>query len=72
MNTRQRLRKFVSTGEIAEMLEVSPRTIRNWINKGDIKAYKIGQNLKIPAAEVVQMLQRYDQPIPEWLKGGDA
>jgi len=72
MNTRQSGRKFVSTGEIAGMLEVSPRTIRNWIKKGDIKAYKIGQNLKIPVAEVIQVLERYDQPIPDWLKGEDV
>jgi len=71
MKITPRGRKFVSTTEMAALLEVSPRTIRNWINKGDIKAYKIGQNFKIPTAEVIQVLEGYDQPIPDWLKDRD-
>ncbi len=65
MNRREM--KFLSTRELGLLLGVTRQTIRNWFLKGQIKAYRIGQNIKIPRAEAVRILQRFDQPIPEWL-----
>jgi excisionase family DNA binding protein len=59
--------KFLSTKELGLLLGVTRQTIRNWFLKGQIKAYRIGQNIKIPRAEAVRILQRFEQPIPEWL-----
>lgn len=63
-------KKFVSTQEMGSLLEVTRQTIRNWINKGHIKAYHIGQNLKIPVEEAVRILQHYKLAVPGWLEGG--
>ncbi len=60
-------RRFVSTKEMGPLLGVSPRTIRNWINSGRIKGYKIGHHIKISKEEAVRVLRHYDQSVPvDW------
>lgn len=44
-------RPFVSIGALAEYLEISPRTVYHHIEKGTLKANKIGGRLKIPLEE---------------------
>ena len=34
--------EILSISEVAEQLKVSDRTVRNWIEKGMIKAYRFG------------------------------
>ncbi len=63
-------RYFISTTELGELLGVTRQTIRNWFLNGQIKAHKIGKNIKIPIEEAVRLLERYDQPVPIWLKNG--
>lgn len=38
---------FYTVEKISEMLKVHPNTVRNWINKGDLKASKTGQVYRI-------------------------
>lgn len=33
---------ILTISEVAELLKVSDRTVRNWIEKGHIKAYRFG------------------------------
>jgi len=60
--------RFLSTQELGSLLGVTRQTIRNWIKKGNIKAFQIGQNLKIPTQEAVRILTHYNLPFPEWLE----
>jgi len=39
----QNTRKFVSITEAAEYLGLSPKTIRNMIERGDLPAWRIGR-----------------------------
>ena len=64
--------KFISTQELGSLLGVTRQTIRNWIKKGDVTAYHIGQNLKIPVQEAVRILAHYNLPIPAWLQDLEA
>lgn len=34
--------EILTISEVAEQLKVSDRTVRNWIEKGTIKAYRFG------------------------------
>ncbi len=61
-------RIFLSTQDLASLLGVTRQTIRNWIKNGQIKAYHIGQNLKIPMAEAQRILRHYALPVPDWLE----
>lgn len=60
-------KKFLSTAELGTLLGVTRQTVRNWFLKGQIKAYRIGQNIKIPRAEAIRILTHFGQPIPRWL-----
>lgn len=53
--------KWSSIDEIAEHLGVSKDTIRIWIKKKEMPAYKIGKRWKFKVSEVEQ-----------WIKRGDA
>jgi len=65
-------KKFLSTAELGGLLGVTRQTVRNWFLKGQVKAYRIGQNIKIPKAEAVRILQHFGQPIPRWLEAEEA
>ncbi len=43
------LKKYLSTTEVAKLLEVSRVTVFNRIKSGEIKAEKIGRNYAIPS-----------------------
>ena len=38
---------YYSVKEIAEKVSVHPNTVRNWIESGELKAYKLGRVLRI-------------------------
>jgi excisionase family DNA binding protein/PAS domain S-box-containing protein len=54
-----------STPEVAEWLGVFHTTVRRWIEKGRIKGIRVGRNYKIPAEEVIRILDSHDIPLPE-------
>jgi excisionase family DNA binding protein len=63
----KKIKRFLSTEQVGMLLGVTRQTVRNWFLKGQIKAYRIGQNIKIPRAEAIRILKHYQQPIPYWL-----
>jgi excisionase family DNA binding protein len=60
---------FFSTPELAELLGVFHTTVRRWIEQNQIKGFRVGRNYKIPAAEVIRMLNEHDLPLPAILMG---
>ncbi|MGB9886210.1 MAG: helix-turn-helix domain-containing protein [Moorellales bacterium] len=38
-----------SPKEVAEMLKVNERTVRRWVRAGQLRAYRFGRQLRIPA-----------------------
>lgn len=43
---------FLTVNEVATMLNVNEQTIRNYINKKDLKAYKIGGSYQIDKSDL--------------------
>jgi excisionase family DNA binding protein len=64
----KRNKQFLSAQELALLMGLSRQTIRNWIDKGDIRAHRMGHNLKIPVHEVLRLLRHFGLPVPGWLK----
>ena len=53
--------QHLPTTAVAERLHVTSQTIRNWIERGELQAKRIGRNYKIPVSEVERIL---GEPIP--------
>lgn len=53
---QKRLPEAISIQRVAELLDVHPMTIRRWIKRGIIKAYRVGpQIVRIPRSEIVRL-----------------
>lgn len=59
----QAQKKWSSIDEIAEHLGVSKDTIRIWIKKKEMPAYKIGKQWRFKISEVDQWVKRRDAKI---------
>ncbi|WP_081396240.1 helix-turn-helix domain-containing protein [Mycobacterium colombiense] len=51
-------RQLISTTKAAELLNISPNTVRAFIADGKFKGYKIGRLVKVDAAEIEAYLDR--------------
>lgn len=49
---------FYTPKEAAEMLKVSVSTIKNWCDKGVIKATRIGGTLRLKEVELEQLIEQ--------------
>ncbi len=43
---------FFSITDVAAHLDVNPRTIRRWVDKGDLVAHRFGRQLRISRADL--------------------
>ena len=46
------LPEFLTVNETAERYKVSPRTIKRWIDSGELKARRIGRSIRIPVSSL--------------------
>jgi excisionase family DNA binding protein len=44
--------KYYSIKAVAEALDVSPRTVRRWIAKGDLIAHRVARVVRVAAADL--------------------
>jgi excisionase family DNA binding protein len=48
--------KMLTVNEVAKLLKVSPRTVRNYIKDGKLKAVKIGSTNRIPENVINELI----------------
>jgi len=48
---------LLSVKEVAEILKVSPRTVQRLIRKDDLRAYRVGRQLRIPELAITELLR---------------
>ena len=56
MENMQQLQALLDVFESAELLRVSPYTIRSWIRKGVLRAMKLGRLVRIEPSEVQRLI----------------
>ncbi len=63
-------KNVLSTGEVARICHVSPRTVQKWFDKKLINGYKIpgSRDRRIPRNELIRFMEENNMPIPESLK----
>lgn len=53
--------KYYTTEEIAERLMIAVLTVRRWIIKGKLPAYKIGKNYRVSETQLKAFLQKCER-----------
>lgn len=49
---------ILTVTDVAERLQLDPETIRRYINRGDIVAYKIGKEWRIEEDDLMEFIRR--------------
>ena len=57
-------KRFVTTGEIAKICEVSPKTVIAWIDRKQLRSFRIGRGpRKVTLADLFDFLESRNFPI---------
>ena len=66
--------KVFTTGDVAKMLTVAPRTVSKWFDSGLLKGYRIpmSNDRRIPRASLVRFLIDQKMPVPPELQTARA
>ncbi len=61
MNKRK---DVLTTGQVAEICKVAPRTVTKWFDTGQLKGYRIpgSKDRRIPASELIRFMKSHDMP----------
>jgi putative molybdopterin biosynthesis protein len=51
--------EFLTVEEIAKRLKVKTFTVRDWIRKGDLPAYKVGRTLRVRKEDFEEFLKKH-------------
>ena len=62
--------KIYTTGQVAKLCKVAPRTVSKWFDSGRLKGYRLpgSQDRRIPREELYNFLTEHGMPIPEELQ----
>lgn len=50
--------KLMTVSHVAEILSVSDRTVRNWVQSGALKAYRFGREYKITQTDLNEFIKQ--------------
>jgi len=67
----KRRKQILTTGEVARICHVAPRTVSKWFDSGKLRGYRIpgSRDRRIPLRQLVQFMRAYGMPLDE-LEGG--
>jgi excisionase family DNA binding protein len=59
-----RRKDVLTTGQVAEICNVAPRTVTKWFDSGQLKGYRIpgSRDRRIPTTELVRFMKAHDIP----------
>ena len=61
------MRKVFTTGQVAKICKVAPRTVSKWFDSGRLRGYRIpgSQDRRIPREHLVRFLKEHGMPLGE-------
>ncbi len=61
----------LTTGEVAQICHVAPRTVTKWFDSGQLKGYRIpgSRDRRIPAGELIRFMKAHSMPTEDLEKG---
>jgi len=62
MNNKRK--DILTTGQVAQICKVAPRTVTKWFDTGQLKGYRIpgGRDRRIPATELMRFMKTHNMP----------
>jgi len=66
-------KEVLTTGEVAKICHVAPRTVSKWFDSGKLRGYRIpgSRDRRIPLAQLIQFMRSHGMPL-EGLEGGET
>jgi len=66
-----RRKEVLTTGEVARICHVAPRTVSKWFDSGKLRGYRIpgSRDRRIPVGQLVQFMRAHGMPL-KGLEGG--
>jgi excisionase family DNA binding protein len=64
-------KEVLTTGEVAKICNVAPRTVSKWFDSGTLKGYRIpgSKDRRIPVAELLKFMKAYGIPLDSLSSG---
>jgi two-component system response regulator RpaA len=61
------MKKVFTTGQVAKICKVAPRTVSKWFDTGKLRGYRIpgSQDRRIPREQLIRFLKEYGMPLGE-------
>src|ERR1700686_4096148 len=61
------MKKVFTTGQVAKICKVAPRTVSKWFDSGRLRGYRIpgSQDRRIPREHLIRFLKEYGMPLRE-------
>lgn len=58
-------KKVLTTGDVARICQVAPRTVSKWFDSGQLRGYRIpgSKDRRIPVDELARFMKRHNMPI---------
>ena len=60
-----RRKDVLTTGQVAQICNVAPRTVTKWFDSGQLKGYRIpgSRDRRIPTCELIRFMKAHEMPI---------
>jgi excisionase family DNA binding protein len=64
-------KEVLTTGEVAKICNVAPRTVSKWFDSGALKGYRIpgSRDRRIPTSELIRFMKAHHMPIDGLMTG---
>jgi two-component system, OmpR family, response regulator RpaA len=61
------MKQVFTTGDVARICHVSPRTVSKWFDSGRLRGYRIpgSEDRRIPRADLITFMKTYGMPLGE-------
>ncbi|MFN9969658.1 MAG: helix-turn-helix domain-containing protein, partial [Phycisphaerae bacterium] len=58
-------KEVLTTGEVAKICNVAPRTVSKWFDSGSLKGYRIpgSRDRRIPTSELIRFMKAHNIPL---------
>jgi excisionase family DNA binding protein len=59
-------KNVLTTGDVAKICNVAPRTVSKWFDSGQLKGYRIpgSKDRRIPVNELIRFMKQNNMPVP--------